>query len=419
MANKNIQLKNRNGDLLFPRTRVGLLVNDSGVAVDVALQSDLPEKVSDLVNDAGYITVDVSTLANYYLKSETYTQTEVNNLIAAVKQFAYEIVTSDPEKWDQEEAAKHLNKIILYKPSGKSYYIEYVVINTGSEADPVYKVEKLGDTDIKLENYYTKSEIDGKVSELNTAIAGKVAQSAYDTKIADIESDIADKVDQDEYDGKISELETAIDGKVDKVTGKGLSTEDYTTAEKTKLGGIEAGAEVNVIEIIKLNGHDLSVDSAKRVDLGTIATSEELTTLAGRVSALETKVGNDTVANQIDSKIAALNLANTYYGKSAGEANATAITGLQGRMTTAENAIDALELLVGDTSVSSQIDAKITALNLPNTYYSKTAGEANAAAIAGIKNGTTINNFGGVESALADIESEIEALPFVTYEEIA
>ena len=34
--------------------------------------------------------------------------------------------------------------------------------------------------------------------------------------------------------------------KVDKVEGKGLSTNDYTDAEKTKLGGIAAGAEVNV-----------------------------------------------------------------------------------------------------------------------------------------------------------------------------
>ena len=33
--------------------------------------------------------------------------------------------------------------------------------------------------------------------------------------------------------------------KVDKVTGKGLSTNDYTTAEKEKLAGIEAGAQVN------------------------------------------------------------------------------------------------------------------------------------------------------------------------------
>lgn len=34
--------------------------------------------------------------------------------------------------------------------------------------------------------------------------------------------------------------------KVDKVAGKGLSTEDFTTAEKTKLSGIEAGAQANV-----------------------------------------------------------------------------------------------------------------------------------------------------------------------------
>lgn len=33
--------------------------------------------------------------------------------------------------------------------------------------------------------------------------------------------------------------------KVDKVTGKGLSTNDYTTTEKNKLGGIAEGAEVN------------------------------------------------------------------------------------------------------------------------------------------------------------------------------
>lgn len=41
-------------------------------------------------------------------------------------------------------------------------------------------------------------------------------------------------------------LNTQLDNKVDKVPGKGLSTNDYTTAEKNKLAGIAAGAEVNV-----------------------------------------------------------------------------------------------------------------------------------------------------------------------------
>jgi hypothetical protein len=37
-----------------------------------------------------------------------------------------------------------------------------------------------------------------------------------------------------------------ISGKVDKIAGKDLSSNDYTTAEQTKLAGIAAGAEVNV-----------------------------------------------------------------------------------------------------------------------------------------------------------------------------
>lgn len=47
---------------------------------------------------------------------------------------------------------------------------------------------------------------------------------------------------------------SALGNKVDKVTGKGLSTNDYTTTEKSKLAGIAAGAQVNVIESIKVNG---------------------------------------------------------------------------------------------------------------------------------------------------------------------
>lgn len=43
-----------------------------------------------------------------------------------------------------------------------------------------------------------------------------------------------------------STLNTALEGKVDKVDGKQLSTEDYTTAEKTKLAGLGTAAEKNV-----------------------------------------------------------------------------------------------------------------------------------------------------------------------------
>lgn len=41
---------------------------------------------------------------------------------------------------------------------------------------------------------------------------------------------------------------------VEQVSGKGLSSNDYTDTEKTKLAGIDSGAEVNVIESITVNG---------------------------------------------------------------------------------------------------------------------------------------------------------------------
>ena len=41
--------------------------------------------------------------------------------------------------------------------------------------------------------------------------------------------------------------------------GKGLSTNDYTTAEKQKLANIQAQAQVNVIESIVVNGVTASI----------------------------------------------------------------------------------------------------------------------------------------------------------------
>ena len=47
--------------------------------------------------------------------------------------------------------------------------------------------------------------------------------------------------------------EIDLSGYVEKDGDKVLSTNDYTDADKEKLGGISAGAQVNAIEIIKIN----------------------------------------------------------------------------------------------------------------------------------------------------------------------
>lgn len=61
-------------------TKTSDLDNDSGFVT----RADVPTKTSDLTNDSGFITNSVSNLTNYYKKSETYTQGEVNSLLSAI-----------------------------------------------------------------------------------------------------------------------------------------------------------------------------------------------------------------------------------------------------------------------------------------------------------------------------------------------
>lgn len=80
--------------------------------------------------------------------------------------------------------------------------------------------------------------------------------------------------------------------KVDKVEGKGLSTNDYTTAEKTKLSGIESGAEENTIEVIKVNGTAQTITN-KEVNL-VITQPTKLSDLTNDTGFITNSVSNLT-----------------------------------------------------------------------------------------------------------------------------
>lgn len=68
--------------------------------------------------------------------------------------------------------------------------------------------------------------------------------------------------------------------KVDKVDGKGLSTNDYTTTDKNKLTNIAEGAQVNVIETVKVNGTAQTVTS-KAIDITVPTDNKQLANGAG------------------------------------------------------------------------------------------------------------------------------------------
>lgn len=94
-----------------------------------------------------------------------------------------------------------------------------------------------------------------------------------------------------------------LNNKVDKVTGKGLSSNDFTTAEKTKLAGIETGAEVNEIDTITAGENVTVSKSGKNVTISATGGGGSGTT----VVANPTLTGNET-------NLTALQVGATKYG---------------------------------------------------------------------------------------------------------
>lgn len=145
-------------------------VNGVSVVVGGVAQVTVPTKTSDLNNDSGFITSTVNNLTNYYLKSETYTKAEVQALIASLTIIDFEVVATLPTS---DISTSTIYLVPKSTAQTDNIYDEY--INTdGTTAG----WEKIGDTEIDLSNYYTKTEADtllnGKVSKTGDTMTGSL-----------------------------------------------------------------------------------------------------------------------------------------------------------------------------------------------------------------------------------------------------
>ena len=90
---------------------------------------------------------------------------------------------------------------------------------------------------------------------------------------------------------------------VKKETGKGLSTNDYTATDKTKLDGVETGAQANVIESVSVDGTALTVTSkGVNIDLSAYAKSADISTVykyKGKVATYSALPTADQVAGDV------------------------------------------------------------------------------------------------------------------------
>ena len=91
---------------------------------------------------------------------------------------------------------------------------------------------------------------------------------------------------------------TELAKKVDKVSGKGLSTNDYTTDEKNKLGGIASGAEVNQNAFsnvgVKVGNTTTTVAADAKTDTVTLIQGSNVTLTADTTNDTITIAAKDT-----------------------------------------------------------------------------------------------------------------------------
>lgn len=172
--------------------------------------NDLKNKPT-IPNVENFITKDVNNLTNYTLSTGVGTAIDLS-----VDTTNYKITVSL-----KNSSGTVLSSDVVDLP------LESVVVS-GSYDSTNKKVV------LTLQN---GSSIDFSVADL---VSGLASQSSLNTTNDNV-SKLSTRVGNAETN--ISNLQS---NKVDKVSGKGLSTNDYTTAEKTKLSGIAEGAEVNV-----------------------------------------------------------------------------------------------------------------------------------------------------------------------------
>lgn len=244
-------------------------------------------------------------------------------------------------------------------------------------------------------------------------------------------------------------VKSGLSGKVDKVDGKGLSTNDYTSDEKTKLANVAAGAQVNVLEGIQKNGTTVTITnkianitvptatSDLTNDSGFITTSDipegaaastttphmdgtaavgtelafargdhthptdtsrasasDVTSLTGRVSDLETAVGS---GGSVDSKIA------------------TAIQGLDSSVTATTNqAISAVTITDGKITASSKVTIPTNTNELTNGAGFQTASDVSTAINTALTSAMTYKGTKATVAALPSSGNKVGDLWHVT-----
>lgn len=250
---------------------------------------DVPISTSDLTNNSGFITNTVNDLANYYLKTETYTQTEVNNLIGQIKTISIEVIDSLPETGES-------NKIYFVPKDGTTgdIYNEYIWINNAWEL--------IGSTQVDLTGYATETWVNNQIKNfLNEAQVTEIVNNSLTSYYTKTQTDdlLKGKANTSDIPTKLSELTNDsgfINNEVNDLTNYYKKTETYNQTEvnnllsnkanssdiPTKVSELENDSGFTTNEgtvtsvAVKMNGEVKgTVTSSGTIDLGTVITEHQ------------------------------------------------------------------------------------------------------------------------------------------------
>ena len=251
----------------------------------------IPTKTSDLENDSDFVSD-----ANYVHTDNNYTSEEQSKL-EGIESGAEVNVQSD---WEQSDSAA--DDYIKNKPENLVQDANYVHTDnnyTSDEKSKLSGIEAGAEANVQSDWSEADNSKDDFIKNKPTKVSDFQNDSGFITK--DV-NDLTNYYKKSETYTQ-AEINNSLSGKADKETGKGLSSNDYTDAEKTKLSGIAAGAEVNVQsdwqqsdntkdDYIKNKPENL-VQDASYVHTDNNYTSDEKSKLSGIAAGAEVNVQSD------------------------------------------------------------------------------------------------------------------------------
>lgn len=151
---------------------------------------------------SSFITKAVNDLTNYYKKSETYTQTEINSMISAIPKFSIEVVDELPDT-DISYTTVYLLKTSITETG--NLYTEYIYIK-------LHGWEKLGTQTVDLSGYVpTTRTINGKALSSDIILSASDVNALPSSTIIPTVTDTYSATSSDAMSGKA--VASAISGK--------------------------------------------------------------------------------------------------------------------------------------------------------------------------------------------------------------